>query len=103
VNEPEKLSSHVWYFVSMGRMHTDGTILVPGTWQNGEHTGGGVTIVEPDESHYELWQWLLANSELFPEVNPENATTVLQAFQQWQAEELERKVTADHGLPDSRT
>jgi hypothetical protein len=101
VSEAEQPTLGTWYFVNMASMHSDGTILVPATSSNGEHTLGGMTIVEPDDPNYELWQWVLANRERLPEINPNNATAVYEAFLKSQTvEKMERRVAPDHGLPD---
>jgi hypothetical protein len=82
---------------------TEGTIVVPGTSNNGEQTISGVLFIKPDEQGYEFWRWVVANRELFPEINNENAAAVVEAFEQLRiAEESERKVAPDHGLPDPR-
>jgi hypothetical protein len=66
-------------------------IVVPASWFAGGIGAGSPVMVEPDEPEYEFWQWLVANRELFPEVNNSNAAAVLEAFQSQTAEERKRR------------
>jgi hypothetical protein len=69
------------YDVASATIGPDGMIIAGAAWWDGQEGRVGPVLVEPDEPEYERWLWLMANKERFPEVNNDNAASVIEAFE----------------------
>ena len=70
----------VVYSIIMASRRTDGAITIPTVSMYRGRPFGRVITIETHDSHYEFWQWLVGNSELFPRVDDNTLPVALGVF-----------------------